>query len=196
MKRYIAIIVLALAAATVYGQDSARQETLVQDTRRSSNITVSHKAFSAIQFNGTVTDSVAEVAIDISGKTGTIGFKKSLSSTSFFAMKAITIVSGSDGTWTATLSAAQWVTNITTKIRFYGDLRLSNFGDTLPSIDLWLYPSANWGTETNYVSPTTAGFETNAVLVENLSRVNFSSGITADVTTDGGTNRLTLTVTD
>jgi hypothetical protein len=193
-KIYATALAAVLMAGTLLAQDTAREETLVLDVRQSSSLTVNHKAYSAIQFSGTVTDSVAVAAIDISGKTGTIGFKMSLSDEAFFAEQAITITDGAAGQWTATLPASSWATNILVKTRLYGDLRLSDFGNVLPSVDLWLSPSANAGNESNYVAPTSAGFETNSVLIPDLNRISFDSGITATVEQSGATNRLRLSV--
>jgi len=195
MKRILAAMLIgALGVSTAIAQDTAREEDLTFDTRSSVNLTVNQKAYSAIQFNGTITDSVDNVAIDITGKTGSMGFKSSLSSSAFFAQVAITITDGSNGLFTATIPSAQWATNIVAKKRFYGDVRLSDFGNVLPSIDLWLYPSANHGTETTYVAPTSAGFETNGVLMELLNRINFGSGFGFSHTIAGSTNKLTLSV--
>jgi len=189
MKRSIfAAILVALTAGMSFAQATARQENLVQDVRRSSSLTVNHKAYSAIQFDGTVTDSVEQAAIDISGKTGTLGFKKNLSDTAFFAEVAITISDGPAGLWTATIPAAQWATNVTVKTRYYGDLRLSDFGNTLPSIDLWLYPSANSGSESNYNAPTLAGWETNSVEATPITIIDFRTGFT--FVYEGGTMRV------
>lgn len=194
MKRFLGILLLlGLGGGCAFGQATARQESLVMDTRKSENLTVNHKAYSAIQFNGTVTDSVANAAINITGKTGSIGFKTSRSATTFFAQIGITVTDGAKGQWSGTLPAAQWATNILVKTRFYGDLLLSDFGNPLPSIDLWLYPSANQGTETNYVAPTSAGFETNLTLVAPLNRISFDSGF-AFIYTAGNTNRLRISV--
>ena len=195
MKRFfIAALCIVAGVGFIFAQATARQESLIFDEESSVNLTVNHKAYSAITFAGTVTNSTTG-AVNITGKTGTLGFKRSLSDSSFFAEKDIVITDGSNGQFTASFQAANWATNVTVKTRFYGDLRLSDYGNTLPSIDLWLHPSANSGSESNYVSPTTGGFETNFVLISDLNRVNFGSGIDSAVTNDGGTNRLTLTVT-
>ena len=192
MFRRISLLILCgfLVLDTI-AQTTARQEDLTFNTRKNRNLTVNHKSFSAIQINGTVTDSVAKVAIDLTGKTGTIGFKRQLNDTAFFASAPIVISDATGGKFTATFNSASWGLNITVKTRFFGDLLLSDFGAPLPSIDLWLHPNANQGDEVSYVAPSTAGFETNVILIAGINRVNFSNFVFV-VKVIGSTQRLTI----
>ena len=194
MKYLISLVVFFCAFTFAIAQSTAQRVALTLDVRQSANITVNHKAYSAIEFDGSVTDSVTSAGIDLTGKTGTIAFKKNLSDSAFFASSPLVITAGTSGLFTATMSSSQWATNVLVKTRFYGDVRISDFGNPLPSLDLWLYPSANAGTETNYVSPTSAGFEADGVLVSPLNRVNFGSGLTTTYVSTGTTSRLTLSV--
>ena len=173
---------------------SPRNVNITFDVQSNRNIQINHKAFSGLIISGVVSDSVAQATIDITGATGSIGFKTSLASTSFLAEAAIVLTDPANGAFTCTFPQAQWNTNIVNKLRYWGDVRISTLGNPLPTIELWLYPSANRGSETAYVSPATAGFETNAVLVEPLNRVNFGSDFDASYSSSGGTNKLTLNV--
>jgi len=186
MKRlyYLISLIGLIAAAFASGVLADRTVDLVFDVQANENVVVNHKSFTGFTISGTVTDSVAEAAIDISGKTGTVGFKTDLSSTSFWAETTITVTDGPAGQFTATFPASQWRTNNVVKERFYGDLRLSDFGNTLPSIELWLNPSANTGAESQYISPAVASFETNSVTVDPPANViDFRNGF--DYSYDG-----------
>ncbi len=175
-------ILLILLAAGCTAAAPVRDVDKVFDIQSSSNIRINHKASTGLKIDGTVTNSQDDVYVDISGSTVTVGFKTDLTSTAFLAQATGSLVNGgTNGEWTATLAAAQWVTNITSKLRYWGDVRISGLGNTLPSIELWLYPSANTGDENTYVSPTDAAWYTNGVEAGakgEITIVNFDRGFT------------------
>ena len=189
MKKIAALLTVLSVALTGYGQ--TRTESVVFDVQANNNIRVSHKAYSGIVISGTVTDSVASAYVDLTGETGTLAFKRNLSDTNFLAQSTIALTTPTQGKFTATFPIADFATNITVKTRYWGDVRFSTPGNVLPSIELWLYPSANQGNEASYVSPTLAQFQTNGTQVTPLTIIDFGSGITG---THDGTNKLTLTV--
>ena len=180
MKRMIDIALLCLVPALCFGAASVRDVDLTFDTANDADLLVSHKASSGLKIDGTVTNSQDSALVDISGSTVTCGFKTDVTATNFLVFATGSLVdSGTGGQFTVTLPAAQWVTNISRKIRYYGDVRISGLGNPLPSIELWLYPSANTGDETTYVAPSDASWQTNGVDVGDVTTVNFASGITA-----------------
>jgi hypothetical protein len=189
VKKIAALLTVLSVALTGYGQ--TRTESVVFDVQANNNIRVSHKAYSGIVISGTVTDSVASAYVDLTGETGTLAFKRNLSDTNFLAQSTIALTTPTQGKFTATFPIADFATNITVKTRYWGDVRFSTPGNVLPSIELWLYPSANQGNEASYVSPTLAQFQTNGTQVTPLTIIDFGSGITG---THDGTNKLTLTV--
>ena len=128
-----------------------READIVFDIQKNNNRIISHKAYSGLIINGTVSNSADSAVVDISGSSGTVGFKTDLSSTSFLAEASVSLVnSGTGGQFTATLPAAQWNTNISNKIRYWGDVRLS-------------------------ISPTNATFKTNGTIIDPLTSINFES---------------------
>jgi hypothetical protein len=142
-------------------------------------VLVSHKASSGLQIDGTVTNSQDGTLVDITGATVTCGLKTDITSTNFNVFASGSVVSGTAGTFTVTLPASQWVTNTAQKIRYFGDVNISNLGNPLPSIELWLYPSANTGTETTYQAPANASWQTNGVDLGSVTVINFTTNVTA-----------------
>lgn len=163
---------------------TVRDLDLLFDVQSSSNLRINHKTSTGLKIDGTITNSQDEVLVDISGSSVTVGFKTDITSTSFVAQASGSLVdSGTGGQWTVTLPAAQWVTNISSKLRLWGDVRISGLGNTLPSMEMWLYPSANTGDESTYLQPTDATWLTNGVTPGDVSILNFGAGFTTTFVT-------------
>jgi len=127
-----------LFAGLTYGAASVRDVDLTFDIDANKNVRVNHKASSGLKIDGIVTNSQDETLVDISGSTVTCGFKTDITATNFLVFATGSLVdTGTGGAFTVTLPAAQWVTNIESKILYYGDVRISGLGNTLPTIDLW-----------------------------------------------------------
>ena len=138
MKRFASIALWAFLCVSAMG--AVRDAALTFDVQNNANLNMQHKSYTGLKISGTVTDSVANAYVDLTGQTGTMGFKTTLGSTSFLAEVAIVLVDASNGTFSATFPQAQWNTNITTQTRLWGDVRFSSLGNTLPSVEMWLHP--------------------------------------------------------
>ena len=153
MKKLIEIITALHLMTVLCIGPGVRDVELDFDIQNDANVRISHKAYSGFRLVGTVKDD--GTAVDISGVTGSVGFKENLSDTTFWAQSSIVLSNASSGIFTASFSASQWATNITTRTRYWGDVRMSGLNNPLPSIEVWLYPSANQGSE-SYTPPDSA----------------------------------------
>lgn len=149
-KRYLLPLLLVPMLCFAAVRDAA----LDFNMENNRDIGINHKAFTGLKITGTVTTD-GTTAYDLTGQTGDMIFKTraQLGSTNTWAKRDIVIVNATGGVFSVTFTAGDWSTNITTRNLYWGDIRMSDLGNSLPSVKMSLFPSANQGNEF-HVTPT------------------------------------------
>ena len=97
MKRFTLALLAAIVAAST-ATAAVRNKALTFDLQKSRNLRLNHKAYSGLKITGTVEDDGS--AVDITGATGTVGFKLNLTDTTFFAEEDIVLSDAANGVFT------------------------------------------------------------------------------------------------
>jgi len=162
-----------LAAGLSFGQYTNKFGINAGSTE---DVKITHKAYSQAFWLADLGGSEVTNHLPI-----TCGLKQSKTDNTFYALSTGTVVSASAGTVLFTFPASSFATNLSANATLYGDIRLTNYDQPLPSLLVTLKPSYNWGSET-YVSPQNHEYQTNGVSIGTKRIINFSDGFDASAT--------------